>query len=67
MLFWLLQQPERRPVAAHLHREIAGIESGAHRVRRAGFRARRVDPGADHQSAPAAAEGFRTDIPVYLT
>ena len=46
-----------RPAAAHRHRAGAGGEPQAHRGRRAGVRARRLDPGPDHQPAggPAGA------------
>ena len=41
----------RRPAPAHRHRPGARGRSQADHRRRAGFRARRVDPGADHQPA----------------
>ena len=46
----------RRPAPAHRRGPGAGAQSKAHHLRRAGLRARRVDPGAGHQSAdgPAA-------------
>ena len=46
----------RRTAAAHRHRARARGRAAAHRVRRAGLGARRLDPGAGHQPAarPAA-------------
>ncbi len=45
----------RRPAAAHRHRACAGRRAAAHRLRRAGLRARRVDPGAGRQPAARSA------------
>ena len=45
----------RRPAPAHRHRQGAGAAAEAHRLRRAGVGARRLDPGADHQPARRAA------------
>ena len=47
----------RRAAPAHRHRARARGRAAAHRLRRAGVRARRLDPGAGHQPAarPAAA------------
>ena len=41
----------RRPAPAHRHRPGAGARPEVHRLRRADLRARRLDPGADHQPA----------------
>ena len=45
----------RRPAPAHRHRPRARAQPGADRRRRAGLRARRLDPGADHQPADGPA------------
>ena len=55
----------RRPAAAHRHRPGARHLAGLHRLRRADLGARRLDPGADHQSAPAAAGGSAAHLPVH--
>ena len=44
-----------RPAPARRHRPRAGARPGAHRLRRAGVGARRVDPGAGRQPARGAA------------
>ena len=55
----------RRPAAAHRGRAGAGAQSRPHRRRRADQRARRLDPGPDHQPARAAAGRVRADLPVH--
>ena len=45
----------RRPAAAYLHRPCPGPEPRIRRLRRAGFRAGRFHPGADHQPAEGLA------------
>ena len=49
-----------RPAPAHRHRARARAQPRLHRRRRAGLRARRVDPGADHQPARGAADASST-------
>ena len=41
------------------------VEPKLHRLRRAGQRARRLDPGADHQPAARPAAQLRADLPVH--
>ena len=55
----------RRPAPAHRHRPRPRGRAGVHRVRRAGLRARRVDPGADHQPAGGPAGRVQPDVPVH--
>ena len=55
----------RRPAAAHLDRPRAGAESQADRRRRAGLRARRVDPGAGHQPDDGSAAREAALLPVH--
>ena len=57
----------RRTAAAHRHRARAGRRSEVHRRRRAGLRARRLDPGAGHQPAAGSAAEARADLPVHRT
>ena len=54
-----------RPAAAHRHRARARGEPAAHRRRRAGVGARRLDPGADRQPAARPAEADVADLPVH--
>ena len=54
-----------RPAPAHRHRPRARGRARLHRLRRAGVRARRVDPGADHQPAGGAAGAVRPHLPVH--
>ncbi len=56
----------RRTAAADRHRARARDESRFHRRRRADLRARRLDPGADHQPARAAPARAAADLPVHL-
>ena len=56
----------RRPAPAHRHRPRARAAARAHRLRRAGLGARRLDPGADHQPARRPAARARPDLPVHL-
>ena len=49
----------RRPAPAHRHRPGAGPAARDHRLRRAGLRARRLDPGPGDQPAGAAAGRVR--------
>ena len=55
----------RRPAAAHRHRPRAGAAAQADRRRRAGLRARRVDPGPGHQPARGPAGRARPDLRVH--
>ena len=55
----------RRPAAAHRHRPGAGPAAEAAGRRRAGLRARRVDPGAGHQPAPGPAARVRHRVPLH--
>ena len=50
----------RRPAPAHRHRARARGRAEAHRLRRAGVGARRLDPGAGHQPAGGSAGRART-------
>ena len=52
----------RRPAAAHRHRSGPGGRSEAHRRRRAGLRARRLDSGADRQPAARSAAPDAADL-----
>src|SRR5436309_343436 len=45
-----------RPAPAHRHRAGTGVVAQARRARRAGLRARRVDPGPDPQPAAGPAD-----------
>ena len=54
-----------RPAPAHRHRARARGEPQADRGRRAGLRARRVDPGPDHQPAGGPPEAVRPDLPLH--
>ena len=49
----------RRSAPAHRHRPRAGGGARAHHLRRAGIGARRLGPGADHQSAAGSPAGAR--------
>ena len=55
----------RRPAPAHRHRPRAGAQAGVHRRRRAGLRARRLDPraGGEPAAGPAARDG--ADLPLH--
>ena len=55
----------RRPAPAHRHRPGARRRAQLHRLRRADQRARRLDPGADHQPAAGSAARVRPDLPVH--
>ena len=55
----------RRPVPAHRHRACPRARAQPDRVRRAGFGARRLDPGADHQSAGGHEGPLRPHAPVH--
>ena len=55
----------RRPAAAHRHRPGARPEPRLHRLRRAGLRARRLDPVPDPQPARRPPAGARPDVPVH--
>ena len=61
----LPQRVLRRPAAAHRHRPRADPEPEAAGGRRAGLRARRVDPGAGDQPAPGPPEGVRHRVPLH--
>ena len=54
-----------RPAPAHRHRPRAVGRSRAGDRRRAGVGARRLDPGADPEPVPRAAEGIRADLPLH--
>ena len=54
-----------RPAAAHRRGEGAGPAAGPDRRRRTDQRARRLDPGPDHQPARAVAGRVRADLPVH--
>ena len=56
----------RRPAPAHRHRPRAGAAARHGDLRRAGLGARRVDPGADPQSAEGSAEAARPHLSVHL-
>ncbi len=56
----------RRAAAADRHRPRACRRAAVHRRRRAGVRARRLDPGAGHQSAVRPARALRPDDAVHL-
>ena len=55
----------RRPAPAHRHRPGARARARSHRLRRADLRARRLDPGPDHQPARAPPGPARPDLPVH--
>ena len=55
----------RRPAPAHRHRPRARPRAAADRLRRAGLRARRVDPGADPQPAAGPAGRARPHLSVH--
>ena len=55
----------RRAAPAHRPRTRARAESRLHRRGRAGLCARRLDSGADHQPARAAAGGVRPHLPLH--
>ena len=54
-----------RPAPAHLHCARARARAEPDRVRRAGFRARRLDPGAGDQSSDRPAAPARFLLPVH--
>ena len=55
----------RRPAPAHRHRPGADAAAQAARRRRAGLRARRVDPGPGHQPAAGPAARVRHRVPLH--
>ena len=55
----------RRPAPAHRHRPRARGGAQADRLRRAGVRARRLDPGAGHQPARGPAAEVQPHLPVH--
>ena len=55
----------RRPAAAHRRRARARAQPEADRARRAGLRARRLDPGAGREPARRAAGRVRPDVPLH--
>ena len=55
----------RRPAPAHRHRARAGRRAQADRLRRAGLRARRLDPGAGHQPAGGPAGEVRPHLSLH--
>ena len=61
----LPQRVLRRPAPAHRHRPGAGPAAEAAGGRRAGVRARRVDPGAGRQPAARRAERVQHRVPVH--
>ena len=56
---------QRRAAPAHRHRPGAGDRHAADRAGRAGVRARRVDPRADHEPAGASAGDAGRELPVH--
>ena len=54
-----------RPAPAHRHRPGARPEPRVHRLRRAGLRARRVDPEPGPEPARRPPAGARADLPVH--
>ncbi len=66
-----LRQPlparvQRRPAPAHRHRPGAGHAPRLHRLRRAGFRPRRLCPGPGREPAPRHSAPLRPHLPVHL-
>ena len=55
----------RRPAAAHRHRPRAGAQPEAHHLRRAGERARRLDPRPGDQPARGPPERVRPHLPLH--
>ena len=55
----------RRPAPADRNRARAGREPALPGARRAGLRARRLDPGADHQPAAGPAGAAAADLPFH--
>ena len=56
----------RRPAPAHRHRARARAEARSRALRRAGFRARRLDPGADPEPPQGPAGRARAHLPLHL-
>ena len=54
-----------RAAPARRHRARARARAELHRLRRAGLRARRLDPGPDHQPARGPANAAQSQLPVH--
>ena len=54
-----------RAAPARRHRARARARAELHRLRRAGLRARRLDPGPDHQPARGPADAAQSQLPVH--